>query len=117
MVAKSYVPDRGDIVWLDLNPTKGREQAKRRPAIVLSPKSYNKKTSLLLACPITSVTKGYPFEVPVAHKKVEGVILADHVRSLDWRARKAERITQASSDTVEKVSTLLQLLTGETTHN
>lgn len=83
MVAKPYFPDRGDLVWVDLTPTKGREQAKVRPAIVLSPKIYNQKTNLAIMCPITSSSKEYPFEVAVNDKKVSGVILSDHVRSLD----------------------------------
>lgn len=88
--AKSYVPERGDIVWLDFDPQVGREQAKRRPAVVLSPSAYNGRTSLALCCPITSHVKGYPFEVALpAGLKVQGVALADQMRSLDWRARKA----------------------------
>ena len=85
-----YVPERGDVVWLDFDPQAGREQAKRRPAVVLSPAAYNGRTSLALCCPVTSQVKGYPFEVALpAGGRVQGVVLADQVRSLDWQARKA----------------------------
>jgi len=87
MVKKLYIPDRGYLVWVDFNPTRGREQVKVRPVIVVSPKSYNQKTNLAIMCPITSVQKGYPFEVVVNEKEVLGVVLSDHVRSLDWKAR------------------------------
>jgi mRNA interferase MazF len=88
--ASAYVPDRGHVVWLDFDPQTGHEQAKRRPAVVLSPASYNGVTSLALCCPVTSQVKGYPFEVAMpAGGKTQGVALADQVRSLDWRARNA----------------------------
>jgi mRNA interferase MazF len=88
--AKAYVPERGDVVWLDFDPHAGHEQAKRRPAVVLSPAAYNARTSLAICCPVTSQVKGYPFEVALpADLEVEGVVLADQVRSLDWRARHA----------------------------
>src|SRR6202521_1286841 len=86
-----YVPERGDIVWISLNPQAGHEQAGRRPAVVVSPKSYNGKVGLGLFCPITSQVKGYPFEVAVPQGlPVGGVVLADQVKSLDWRAREVE---------------------------
>jgi len=113
MVAKTYVPDRGDIVWVDLNPTKGREQAKVRPAIVISPKNYNQKTNLAIMCPITSVQKGYPFEVIINDKNVSGVVLADHVRSLDWKARNAKFIAKAKPKALSEVQTKLLLILGE----
>lgn len=112
MVAKTYIPGRGDLVWVDLNPTKGRKQAKVRPAIVISPKNYNQKTNLTIVCPITSVAKGYPFEVAVIDKKVSGVILADHVRSLDWKARNVTFIAKAKSHVIQEVQTKLLLLVG-----
>ena len=112
MVKKRYVPDVGDVVWIDLNPTKGREQAKRRPALVLSPQEYNKKTSLALMCPITSVKKGYPFEVRLADKKITGVVLADHVRSLDWAARNARLIIKAKPNVITEAQQKLNLLLG-----
>jgi len=114
MVAKKYVPDAGDLVWVDLNPTKGREQAKIRPAIVMSPKSYNEKTSLAIMCPITSVQKGYPFEVVVSDKKISGVILADHVRSLDWSARNVTFAVKVKPKVIKEVQTKLLLLLGAT---
>ncbi|MEK7639352.1 MAG: endoribonuclease MazF [Patescibacteria group bacterium] len=110
MVKKSYIPDRGDLVWVDLNPTKGREQAKVRPAMVISPKTYNQKTGLAIMCPITSVSKRYPFEVMVNDKKVSGVVLSDHVRSLDWKARNVKYITKAKVGIVVEVQTKLGLL-------
>jgi len=99
-------------VWVDLNPSKGREQTKTRLAIVVSPKSYNQKTNLAILCPVTSIAKGYPFEVAVKDKKVSGVILADHVRSLDWKARNAKFIARAKSKVIEEVQTKLLLLLG-----
>src|SRR5438093_12343161 len=85
-----YIPDRGDAVWITLDPQAGHEQAGRRPALVLSPAAYNGKVGLALLCPITSQVKGYPFEVGMPDGlKVAGVALADQVNSLDWRARKA----------------------------
>ena len=99
-------------MWVDFNSTKGREQAKVRPAIVVSPKSYNQKTSLAIMCPITSVQKGYPFEVVVQEKKIFGVILADHVRSLDWKARNVKLICKAKSKVIAEVQTKLLLLVG-----
>ena len=89
MVAPSpYVPRRGDIVWLTFNPQADHEQAGRRPAVVLSPLSYNAKVGLAVICPITSAVKGYPFEVNLPHGlPISGVILADQVKSLDWQTR------------------------------
>jgi mRNA interferase MazF len=88
----TYVPHRGDLVWLSFDPRAGHEQGGRRPALVLSLRSYNERTGLMLACPITSHVKGYAFEVLINEGEIEGAVLADHVRSLDWRARRAELI-------------------------
>lgn len=89
----SYVPARGDLVWLRFTPQAGHEQAGRRPALVISPGSYNRRVGLALCCPVTSQVKGYPFEVVLPQGLgVEGVILSDQLRSLDWRAREARRI-------------------------
>jgi mRNA interferase MazF len=85
-----YVPDAGDIVWLDFDPRVGHEQAGHRPALVLSPASYNNKTSLMVCCPMTTQIKGYPFEVVIAGK-TPSVVLSDQVKSLDWRKRRAGR--------------------------
>ncbi len=88
----AYIPKRGDMVWISFNPQAGHEQAGRRPAIVLSPKAYNRKVGLAIFCPITNQAKGYPFEVSLPEGVgVTGVILSDQVKSLDWRIRKAER--------------------------
>jgi mRNA interferase MazF len=100
----AYVPERGDIVWISLNPQAGHEQAGRRPAVVVSPKSYNGKVGLGLFCPITSQVKGYPFEVTVPSSlPMSGVVLADQVKSLDWRARKAEFAGRLPVDTRDEV--------------
>ena len=104
-------PRRGDLIWLSFTPQTGREQAGRRPALVLSPEAYNSKTGLALLCPVTSKVKGYPFEVPVSTTaEVQGVVLADQLRSLDWRASRAEWIEQAQPKVVEKVLKLLDTL-------
>jgi mRNA interferase MazF len=106
-----YVPDRGDIVWLTFDPQAGREQAGRRPALVLSEANYNRKTNLALMCPITSKVKGYRFEVSLPDGlPVSGVILSDQVRSLDWKARSASLVCQASDDLIAEVLDKLSLL-------
>ncbi|OZI19786.1 mRNA-degrading endonuclease [Bordetella genomosp. 9] len=109
----AYVPDRSEIIWIDFDPQAGREQAKRRPALVLSPRIYNAKTNLLICCPITSAVKGYPFEVAVDSAKMAGVVLSDQVKSLDWKVRKAAKIERASDavmvEVMAKVCALLQL--------
>ena len=100
----TYVPDRGDVVKISLNPQAGHEQAGRRPAIILSPVSYNGKVGLALLCPVTSQIKGYPFEVLIpAGLAVNGVVLADQVKSLDWRARDAEFIDALPEQTVAEI--------------
>ncbi len=78
-----YVPERGDIVWVDFNPQAGHEQAGRRPALIVSPQEYNEKVGLSIACPLTRNIKGYPFEVVVNTKSISGVILSDHVKSIE----------------------------------
>ena len=104
-MAKSYVPDRGDIVWLQFDPQAGHEQAGLRPALVISPRSYNRKVGLALFCPITSRVKGYPFEVQLPKgTKARGAILSDQLKSLDWNARKAARFDRASEDTMLEVT-------------
>jgi mRNA interferase MazF len=98
------VPDRGDAVWISLNPQAGHAQAGRRPALVLSPARYNGRVGLALLCPITSQVKGYPFEVALSSDlPVEGVVLADQVKSLDWRARGAEIIGKVPDRIVAEV--------------
>ena len=104
-------PDRGDLIWLSFTPQSGREQAGRRPALVVSPSAYNGKVGLALVCPITSRAKGYPFEVALPNDApVQGVVLADQLRSLDWRSRNAELISAAPMVVVERVVQLLGAL-------
>ena len=110
--SRSYVPRCGDVVWINLNPQSGHEQTGRRPALVLSPESYNRKTGLAIFCPVTSQIKGYPFEVLIpASLPVAGDILSDQVKSLDWRARKAKLIyilpENAVTEVMEKLGTLI----------
>ena len=110
----SYVPQRGDVVWLTLNPRTGHEQAGRRPVLVLSPGSYNGKVGLAIFCPLTNQIKGYPFEVLVpSGLGVSGAILSDQAKSLDWRERDAEFICSLPQGVVTEVlQKLLTLLTG-----
>jgi mRNA interferase MazF len=113
VVARSYVPDAGDLIWLTFDPQAGHEQRGRRSALVLSPRAYNAKARLALACPITSHAKGYPFEValPVGGK-VTGVVLADHVKNLDWSARRAEFAAAAPAEVLIDVRERLRVLLG-----
>ncbi len=108
----AHIPERGDVVWITLNPQAGHEQAGRRPALVLSPASYNAKVGLAIFCPLTNQIKGYPFEVLIpAGLGVSGAVLADQVKSLDWQARNAELICALPPETVtevlQKLGTLL----------
>jgi len=108
----AYVPTRGELIWLQFNPQAGHEQAGRRPVVVISPSSYNRRVGLALCCPVTSQVKGYPFEVRLPQGLgVEGAILSDQVKSLDWRARKARRIGLLPSDVLqETVGKILALV-------
>ena len=108
----SYVPERGDAVWINFNPQAGHEQSGRRPAIILSPQSYNGKVGLCLLCPITNKVKGYPFEVTIpTGLGVSGVVLSDQTKSLDWRVRNAEFITDlpeaVTNEVLKKLKSLL----------
>lgn len=106
-----YAPQRGDAIWIDLNPQTGHEQAGRRPAIVLSPSSYNGKVGLAIVCPITNQAKGYPFEVPIpSGQPVTGVILADQVKNVDWQARNSQLICSLPPATVAEVIARLRRL-------
>ena len=106
-----YVPARGDVIWISLHPQAGHEQAGRRPAVVLSPAAYNGRVGLALLCPITNQIKGYPFEVTLpSGLGVTGVVLADQVKSLDWRARRAELLCPLPEDTVAQVLAKLATL-------
>jgi len=111
-MASNFIPHRGDVVWIDMQPQVGHEQSGRRPAIVLSPKSYNGKVGLALLCPITTQIKGYPFEVIIpSGLKVAGVVLSDQVKSLDWKIRDAEfcdKVPEAVVlEIIKKLETLL----------
>lgn len=111
MVAKKYIPERGDIVWLNFSPIRGHEQGGKRPALVLSRSIYNAKTSLAIICPITSHAKGYDFEVALPDaSELQGVILSDHVRNLDWRARHAKFAERAPEAIVSQVGELISIL-------
>ena len=107
-----YIPEEGDIVWLEFDPQAGHEQAGHRPAVVLSRKAYNQKTGLAIFCPITSRIKGYPFEVNVDGKKISGAVLSDQVKSLDWKARRAKLIEklddEALAEVVAKLSSIIR---------
>jgi mRNA interferase MazF len=109
----NYVPEKGDIVWLNFEPQQGREITKTRPALVISPSKYNVKTKLALFMPITSHVKNYPFEVEIELKGTRGAILCDQVRSLDWEMRKASKITKLDDDLFKKAVSKLQLLIEE----
>jgi mRNA interferase MazF len=99
-----YIPERGDIVWISLNPQAGHEQTGRRPALVLSPQPYNARVGLALMCPITQQVKGYPFEVLLPKDApIQGVVLSDQVKCLDWRARQAERAWTLPAELVLEV--------------
>ena len=112
----TYLPDRGDLVWLEFTPQAGSEQRGRKPALILSPKAYNGKVGLALFCPVTSRIKGYPFEVQLPDgSPVSGVVLSDQLKSLDWRSRKVKFIERAPSDVITLVtSKLLALLEPDT---
>ena len=111
-MVKAYIPVRGDVVWINLNPQTGHERKGRRPALVLSPEEYNKKVGLAIFCPITNQVKGYPFEVLIPEGlKTSGVILADQVKSLDWKTRNTELICRIPEEVtkivLERIYTLL----------
>ncbi len=110
-MARGYVPDAGDIVWLNFTPQAGHEQAGHRPALVLSPAAYNDKVGLMICCPLTTRIKNYPFEVPLAGSS-PGVVLADQVKSFDWRARKAVRKGKASESELAEVRGKIRALIG-----
>jgi len=102
---RGYVPDRGDVVWMMFGPQAGHEQSGRRPGVVMSPSIYNGKTGMALCCPITSQVKGYPFEVSVpAGLKISGVILADHIKNIDWKTRRAEYLFKLPENVLEEVA-------------
>lgn len=106
-----YVPEAGDVVWLDFSPQAGHEQAGHRPALVLSPASYNGKTGMMICCPMTTQIKGYPFEVTISGKPPSAV-LSDQVKSLDWRARRTKRKAAVGAETLADVRGKLKALIG-----
>jgi len=110
MVSKIYIPERGDIVWLDFNPQLGHEQKGRWPALTLSFKAYNEKIGLALFCPITSKVKGYPFEVEIELKKIKGSVLSDQIKSLDWRERNIEFIEKIGDKKLEEVIEKIEVI-------
>lgn len=113
MTAQEYIPDVGDIIWLDFDPQAGHEQAGHRPALVLTPAIYNRQTGLLICCPLTTKVKGYPFEVDIAGTP-QNVVLSDQIKSLDWRIRHAKfkgKINHRQlSEVKAKIATLLQII-------
>ena len=107
---KRYVPDQGDVIWLQFDPQADHEQAGRRPALVISPERYNRITGLLVCCPVTSKIKNYPFEVSVELGDSQSVVLSDQVKSLDWTIRGAEFFQKASVETLNQVQGKLKAL-------
>jgi len=109
----SYIPARGDVVWLQFNPQAGSEQAGHRPALVISPKAYNSRVGLAVCCPLTTQVKGYPFEVALPPGgKAEGAVLADQVKSLDWRVRQTRKFDELSDETLVEVLAKIGTLVG-----
>ncbi|MBI3823169.1 MAG: endoribonuclease MazF [Planctomycetes bacterium] len=115
---KGFVPDRGDVIWIDFDPQTGHEQAGRRPAVVLSPYAYNRPSGLALLCPITNQAKGYPYEVSLPDGlRVSGVVLTDQVKNMDWKQRRAAFLcdmpAEVIAEVVEKLLTLVDPTTDE----
>lgn len=113
MAARGYVPDAGDLVWLEFDPQAGHEQAGRRPALVISPAVYNAKAGLMVCCPMSTRVKGYPFEVKITADGVEGVVLSDQIKSLDWKHRRARKNGRVDASVLfevrAKIKALLQI--------
>jgi mRNA interferase MazF len=109
-VVATYTPDRGDVVWLNFNPQQGHEQAGVRPALVLSPKSYNQRSGLMLACPVTSKVKHHPFEVRVKTRTIDGAVLADQIKNLDWTRRDISFIARVPDEVIGRVQELITTL-------
>ena len=111
MILNKYIPQRGEVVWIDMQPQAGHEQSGRRPVVVLSPKSYNAKVGLALFCPITNQIKGYPFEVIIpSGLKVTGAVLSDQVKSLDWKVRATEFYDKVPESVVQEIFKKLSTL-------
>ncbi len=111
MLDENYIPNRGDIIWINFNPQSGKEQMGRRPALVISPKKYNAKVGLIIVCPITSQVKNYPFEVSLPETNlIKGVIISDQIKSLDYKIRDAEFIEVVETETLQNVIKKISLL-------
>lgn len=108
--SRAYVPDAGDVVWLEFNPQAGHEQAGHRPALVLSPSSYNGRSGLMVCCPMTTHMKGHPFEVPAEVNGVSGAVLSDQVKSLDWKIRRAKKKGTVPADVMAHVRAKIRAL-------
>ncbi len=110
MATRGYVPDTGDVVWLEFDPQAGHEQAGHRPALVMSPASYNGRVGLMVCCPTTTQIKGYPFEVPAEVDGVAAAVLADQVKSLDWKVRRARKKGTVPADVITHVRAKIKAL-------
>lgn len=109
----TYCPKKGDVIWLDFDPQAGHEQAGRRPALIISGQRYNQVTGLAMVCPITTKVKGYPFEVGLTGTITTGVVLSNHLKSLDWKVRKAEFIEACPKLILEDVLAKIQAILYE----
>jgi len=107
-----YVPRDGDLIWIDFDPQAGHKQAKRRPALIITEQSYNRASGLAVVCPLTSLRKPYPFALPITFDKVDGAILVDQLKSLDWAARRAAFHSKADAALVKKVRSYIAVLLG-----
>jgi mRNA interferase MazF len=110
MAGRGYVPDAGEVVWLEFDPQAGHEQAGHRPALVISPVGYNRRSGLMVCCPVTTRIKGHPFEVVVRIAGVDSAVLSDQVKSLDWRARRARKKEVVSDDVMIEVRARIKAL-------
>jgi len=110
MVKKKYTPERGDVVWINFNPQSGHEQKGRKPAVVISPREYNEKTGSGLFCPVTGRIKNYPFEVKITNEKINSVVLSDQIKSLDWKTREIEFITEITSEEIGEIINKISVL-------
>lgn len=111
-MARRFIPDAGDVVWLEFSPQAGHERAGHRPALVLSPSAYNSKTGMMLCCPMTPRIKGYPFEVVIRTGDISGAVLADQIKSLDWRTRKATPKGKVSAEELDEARSKIAALLG-----
>lgn len=111
-MVKPYVPRAGDFVWINFDPQTGREQAKRRRALVITDERYNRASGLAIVCALTSRKKSYPFEIPVVVGNIEGAVLVDHVKSFDWVARKVSFYSKADPGLLSRVRAYLEVLLG-----